>query len=37
MVDNAHGFDAKEIISKIRFHQKKEMEVTWYLRKAATI
>jgi hypothetical protein len=26
MVDNAHGFDVKEIIVKIRFHQKK-MEV----------
>ena len=24
MADNAHGFDAKEIIAKIGFHQKKQ-------------
>jgi hypothetical protein len=38
MADNAHGFDAKEIIAKIGFQKKhKKMEVTWYLRKAATV
>ena len=36
MADNAHGFDVKEIIPKIGFHKKK-MEVTWNLRKSASI
>jgi hypothetical protein len=35
MADNTHGFNAKEIIAKIGFHQKK-MEVTWNLGKAVT-
>ncbi len=28
MADKAHGFDVKEIIAKIGFHQKKKVEVT---------
>ncbi len=33
---NAHGFDVKEIIAKIGFHQKKIMEVMWNLGEAAS-
>jgi hypothetical protein len=36
MVDNGHGFDVKEIIAKIWFHQKKTIEVMLNLGKAAS-